>query len=321
MKRPSSVETFKWVLFALVLSSVPACSPGSTASQPAPSGLAVPTPNKSETKDEDPALTERLRTLAQRAGGTVGIAVIHIETGRSVNIESDRRLPLYSVFKMPLAVSVLKDVEEGRLRLDTRIRVTPADIVPGTFENTALWRRPVGKTIKELLQVSISRSDNTSSDKLLQLVGGPESVTRRMRALGYTNIDIHSTIREYVDRREKVNSGSAGDLARLLTELQSGRILKQPELDILRQFMRQAITGQRRLRGDLPAGTEVADKTGSGEAGEATNDVGIIKLPQDRGHLAMAVLISGSKLPVAAQEELIAELARVAYDAYVSRHP
>ena len=72
----------------------------------------------------------------------------------------------------------------------------------------------------------------------------------------------------------------------------------------------------------MPSGTLVADKTGSGEkdavtkVAKATNDVGIITLPSGRGHLAMAVLVSESKLPDAAQEKLIAELARTAYDAY-----
>jgi beta-lactamase class A len=82
--------------------------------------------------------------------------------------------------------------------------------------------------------------------------------------------------------------------------------------------MERATTGAKRLRGDLPAGTQVADKTGTGEAGAVTNDVGIITLPGGRGHLAMAVLLSGSKLSAEEQEKLIAQLARAAYDAHVS---
>ena len=80
--------------------------------------------------------------------------------------------------------------------------------------------------------------------------------------------------------------------------------------------------GWNRLRADLPRGTVVADKTGSGEmdavtkVAKATNDVGIITLPSGRGHLAMAVLVSESTLPDAAQEKLIADLARAAFDAY-----
>jgi beta-lactamase class A len=74
--------------------------------------------------------------------------------------------------------------------------------------------------------------------------------------------------------------------------------------------------GERRLRASLPSGTQVADKTGTGD--NTTNDVGLITLPEGKGHLAMAVLITGPKPSAEAQEKLIAELARIAYDSYVS---
>jgi beta-lactamase class A len=194
--------------------------------------------------------------------------------------------------------------------------------VPGAPENTAIWRKPVDFTIAQLIDVSIARSDNTSSDKLLQLVGGPAKVTERMRSLGLQDLDIHSTIAEFLKNRENPNTGSSEDLANLLVLLHQGKILQPAQQNLLIGSMQRGNIGLRRLRGDLPAGTLVADKTGSSEkdavtgVAKATNDVGIITLPSGRGHLAMAVLVSKSKLPDAAQEKLIAELARAAYDAY-----
>ena len=226
--------------------------------------------------------------------------------------------PLYSVFKLPLAVAVLKNVEERQLVLEKKVRVTPDDVAPGSEFNTDLWRKPGEKTVAELLEFSIMRSDNTSSDKLLEQVGGPGAVTRRMRELGFKNIDIQYTTREFAAHRDKPNTGTASDLAHLLAQLQKGEILQQPQLTLLLGFMTRAMTGgERRLRADLPAGTPVADKTGTGEPGSSTNDVGLITLPEGKGHLAVAVLLSGSKLPVADQEKLIAQLARAAYDSYV----
>lgn len=267
----------------------------------------------------DAGLAERLRKICERAGGAAGVAVIHVETGRSVEVGGAARLPLYSVFKLPLAVAVLKEVEEGRLRVEQQVRVTPAEAAPGWRGNSDLWREPVELTVARLLELSLVRSDNTSSDKLLELVGGPGAVTRRMSALGFHNIDIHYTVREFAARRENPNTGAASDLARLLARLQKGEVLRPPQLTLLLELMGRAVTGLRRLRGGVPAGTPVADKTGTGEDGSAINDVGIITLPGGRGHLAMAVLLSGSKLPEEAQENLIAELARAAYDAHVSR--
>ena len=82
-------------------------------------------------------LEQRLKTICDRAQGTVSLAVVHIESGKTISINGKSQLPLYSVFKLPLAIAVLKDVEENRLRLDQKIHVTPAEIVQGTPENTA----------------------------------------------------------------------------------------------------------------------------------------------------------------------------------------
>ena len=267
-------------------------------------------------------LEQRLKIISDGAQGTVGLSVIHIESGKTISINGNSQLPLYSVFKLPLAIVVLKDVEEKRLRLDQKIHVTPAEIVPGAPGNTALWQKPVDHTIERLIDFSIARSDNTSTDKLLQLAGGPLKVTERMRSLGFHNLDIHSTGAEFVKTRQNPNTGAAEDLAKLLVQLHQGKLLQPAQQNLLIGFMQRATTGLRRLRGDLPSGTVVADKTGSGDkdavtgVANVTNDVGIITLPSGRGHLAMAVLVSGSKLPDAGQEKLIAKLARAAYDAY-----
>ena len=143
-----------------------------------------------------------------------------------------------------------------------------------------------------------------------------------MRSLGFQNFDIHSSSGEFVKTRQNPNTGSADDLAKLLAQLQQGKMLQPAHQNLLIGFMQRATTGLHRLRGDLPKGTLVADKTGSGEkdavtqTAKVTNDVGIVTLPSGRGHLAIAVLVSGSKLPDAAQEKLIADVARAAYDAY-----
>ena len=274
---------------------------------PRPAGRAV-----------DAVLTARLEARCRNASGTIGVAVIHVESGRTAAVQGANRFPLFSVFKLPLAVAVLKDVEKKRLNLDTRVRFTGSDVVPGSAANSNLWRRPVERTVRELLELSLVRSDNTSSDRLLHLVGGPTAVTRRMRSLGLRNIEVRYSVREFLASRGKHNMGSPADLARLLARIQEGQVLNPPQQTLLLGLMTRATTGLRRLRGKLPAGTPVADKTGSGRPGQGTHDVGLITLPGGKGHLAMAVLVTGSRSPTRKQEDLIAELARLVYDWYVS---
>src|SRR5688572_7658127 len=181
------------VLTLLLISTLgAACSRSTTTaevrnSNESPSPVASVAQNQPRGLEE---LEERLKAICDRAGGTVGLSLIHIESGKTISINGKSQLSLYSVFKLPLAIAVLKDVEENRLRLDQKIHVTPAEIVQGAPGNTALWQKPVDVTVERLIEVSIALSDNTSTDKLLQLVGGPPKVSERLRSLGFQNIDI-----------------------------------------------------------------------------------------------------------------------------------
>jgi beta-lactamase class A len=80
-------------------------------------------------------LSERFKAVCERAGGACAVASVHVETGLAAAYGGERALPLYSVFKLPLAVAVLKEVEEGRLRLDQKVRVEADDVAPGVKSN------------------------------------------------------------------------------------------------------------------------------------------------------------------------------------------
>src|SRR5205814_4162084 len=83
----------------------------------------------------------------------------------------------------------------------------------------------------------------------------------------------------------------------LLAALQSKRKLSAESQTLLLKLMTESIPGAKRLKGELPAGTVVAHKTGTGGTQNgitsATNDIGIITLPDAR-HLAVAAFISDS---------------------------
>ena len=64
-----------------------------------------------------------------------------------------------------------------------------------------------------------------------------------------------------------------------------------------------------------PASVELAHKTGS--LGGVVNDVGIITLPGDAGHVAIAVMSKRTRVPVADVERTIAHIARYAYDYFL----
>ena len=255
---------------------------------------------------------QQLAKIAERSGGRVGFWARHVESGRTMARAGTEQFPLYSVVKLPLAVVVLKDVETGTLRLDQRVSVRREDVAAGSAGNAERWEDvPKMVSLRELLEFSLVDSDNTSCDKLLELVGGPAALTRRLNAMGLTEMKVEISMKEITRHRNHPNIATPNTVAQLLAGLQEGKILRPAERKVLFDMMRKARTGPYRLRAGVPAGTEVLHKTGTGS--DTVNDVGLLTLPGKQGHIAIAVMVTDSKLPTRDQERIIADVASTIY--------
>jgi beta-lactamase class A len=76
--------------------------------------------------------------------------------------------------------------------------------------------------------------------------------------------------------------------------------------------MKRCRTGAGRIKGLLPPNTTVAHKTGT--IGGVVDDVGIMYLPDEAGHVAIAVLSKQTRATDVEVERAIAQIARYAYD-------
>jgi beta-lactamase class A len=302
------------------------------------------------------ALEERFRTIAATAGGTVGVSVLHLESGRGASLHGNERFPMASVFKLAVAVELSARSDRGAVRLDQKIALAPADMRGGTPLAEKAPNGGITLTVGELLEAMLVDSDNTAVDVLLPLAGGPEVITAQLDAAGLGDIRVDrseleltfdalgvasppprstrslATIGKAIDsvpepaRREAFDrfladprdTATPNALVQLLRQIAEGRRLTPESRDRLLALMTRTRPGPARLKGQLPAGTPVAHRTGtgadSGRANICTNDVGIVTLPGGRGRLAIAVLIKGSDRSLAAREKAIAAIARAAYD-------
>jgi beta-lactamase class A len=103
-------------------------------------------------------------------------------------------------------------------------------------------------------------------------------------------------------------------MAGLLEKIYARKLHKPETADLLLDIMRRCQTGEARIKGILPPDTTVAHKTGS--IGGSVNDVGIVTLPADAGHVVMALFVKeGSKPEVS--ERAIAQIARAVYDYFL----
>jgi len=81
------------------------------------------------------------------------------------------------------------------------------------------------------------------------------------------------------------------------------------------KLAKRCLTGNGRIRGLLPPNTTVFNKTGT--INKVMNDVGIVKLPGDAGHIVVVIFIKDTKLGDDEREKTIAHIARSLYDYFL----
>ena len=87
-------------------------------------------------------LEAQVASLAKVSRGTVGVAVVHLETGRSVYLNRGEAFPMASTFKVPIAVQFLSRIDRSEVRLDSMIAIQPGDLHPGSGTLTELFNQP-----------------------------------------------------------------------------------------------------------------------------------------------------------------------------------
>jgi beta-lactamase class A len=301
-------------------------------------------------------LEREIARLSKNSGGVVGATAIHIETGRRVSLNGTARFPMASTYKVPIAVQLLARVDKGEVKLDQMVEIKQADLHPGSGTLTDLFNRPgVALSVRNLLELMLLISDNSATDVTLRLAGGGDVVTAKMRALGIDGITVSGSTAEMIaawigaklppeekwtpeafdkafeavtpDEQKAAmkkfdadprNTSTPDGMADLLVKIQRKELHKAETAELLLDIMRRCRTGNARLKGLLPADTTVAHKTGT--IGGTTNDVGIITLPDNAGHIAIAAFVKSSEKEVAARERAIAEIARAVHDFFLF-HP
>ena len=266
------------------------------------------------------SLHARIARAAAPARGRVGAAVALLGTDEVVTFGAGGRHPMQSVFKLPLAMTVLDAVDRGALRLDQTVRVTPADFVSPRQHSPLRDANPGGvtRTLADLLRAAASESDGTAADVLLGLGGGPAAVTAYVRGLGVEGLTVAVTEKDMGrdSQAQHQNWATPEGAVAVLRALDEGRGVSAQGRAHLLRLLTETPTGPNRIRGRLPEGTPVAHKTGSSRTlngvTAATNDIGIVTLPDGR-RLAVAVFVSESPADDATRERVIADVALAAY--------
>lgn len=269
-------------------------------------------------------LRQQVRTIAAQAQGRVSTACWLAGSNLNCDMNAHGHPPMQSVFKLPLAIAVLHQVEQGKFKLDQPVRFFPSDrILPRAY--SPLWDKypnaNVDVPLRELLQLAVSQSDNVAADILLRLAGGPAVVKRYIGSLGihgFHLVDNENALHHHVELQYRNWFEPAGAV-QLLRIIDQRSPLNAADTALLRDFM-TAPAEKTRVGAELPPGTPVEHKTGTSDVdnglAHATNDIALITPPDGR-KLAVAVFVTDSRADEATRYRVMAEIGKAAYDAAV----
>lgn len=304
-------------------------------------------------------LSDALRRVAAGAPGTLGVRVVHVERGVARGVSEDDRFPMMSVYKLPIAVHVLRQSQSGVLDLSKRLTLEAADRRPGfsPLARTIEERGPQVLSLRDLLSAIVRVSDNTASDRLLREAGGPAAVAATLRELRIDGVDVSRYELEFaadyygvpipspysLDRfAESVERASTASRRRaaakylsdtrdtasprgfadLLTRLVRGELLNKENTEWLVSEMSEMHTRDTRLRAGLPEGTFAALRPGTSgetEGVRAAHNDTGIVRLPDGSHLVIVALMKGARGPEGERDAVLAQVARVAYEWAVAR--
>jgi len=207
-----------------------------------------PTPTPAHEKE-----IEEIKNLTANLKGAYGVFVQDLATGESYGLNAKEIFTAASLIKLPVLLTLYKEVEGGNLTLDTKYVLKAADKRGGAG---SIQYKPAGTvyTYRQMAQLMGKQSDNTAFNVFSNVLR-EEKIQMVVNDLGMKNTSF------------KDNKTTPEDIGLFFYKFYTQNILIRDNRDELLSFITDTIY-EDRIPAGVPKGTKVAHKIG--------NEIGVI---------------------------------------------
>jgi beta-lactamase class A len=282
----------------------------------------------------------------------LGVGMTNLESGETFVFNGDRRFPMQSVFKLPLAAAVLAEVDAGRALFTESFYLLEGQLSPAFSPIAAAWPGRRQYTLKELFETLVIDSDNTAADVLMKRIGGPGAVTAWLTASHVPELRVDRYERElqpdvygmpsfrpgwlkgdgFQRSLEAVppatrmaamrtymadprDTATPRGMLEFLMMLDRQELVSPTSTKLLIQLMGRTSRGNERIKAGLPKDAFLAHRPGTSgvDQGISTAHNDVgVFTLADRRSYALAVFLSGSTQDDPGRDRIIAEVTRAA---------
>jgi beta-lactamase class A len=197
------------------------------------------------------ALQANIERTTKSVNATWGIYIKSLETGEEIALDADRTMETMSTIKVPLMIEAFEQIKAGKFALSDKYTFAAEESRGGTGIIRSLQPGAV-LTVKDLLTLMIIVSDNTATDVIYRMVGGPDAVNRRMDAMGLKITrsqtiarDWFAALREaptveqfYREGKHPFGLSTPREMGKLLEMMERGQLVDKPSSDLMLEMMR-----------------------------------------------------------------------------------
>lgn len=253
-------------------------------------------------------LQSQVHTMSKQPKLYLGAFAVEPSTGRYVSVRGEESFAAASMIKVPVLVKLLLAMDNKEVSIDEVLDLRP-DLIGGG-SGFLQWRKPWSKvTLKEAMETMIIFSDNTSTNLIIDRLGGIDVCNKEFERWGLKQTTIHNWLPDL----EGTNRTSPHDLVSILARVDKGDVLSAEGRERMLAIMEKTRI-KTLLPFGLPPGAKIAHKTG--DIGSLVGDCGIIDSPDGRRFIACVQVARPHNDRRA--NELIRQVSKVLYSGIVS---
>jgi len=227
----------------------------------------------------------------------------------SLNHKHNQEITAASLLKLPILAVTFYSIAQERISLDQTILIKGGDIAGGSGKLKTM-KLPYSLKLSQLLEFMISYSDNTATNKLIDILGF-DYINQTFQKLGLKKTVLNRKMMDFSQRKRGVeNYTSASDISLILERIYDRRLINKQFSELALKFLKEQKVNDRLPR-YLPQGIIVAHKTGL-ERG-VVHDAGIVFVPG--ADYIICVLVQGQK-DYRKAKKFIAQTSRLTYNLY-----
>lgn len=253
------------------------------------------------------AFRERVLHIIQSTDAVIGLTLINLSSGETLNVNENVQFTQASVIKLQILLELFNQAKQGKVTLDDPLMFQEKDIVGGSGILQMLTPGKVNMTIRDIAVLMVIESDNTATNMIIDLLG-MENVNRTLEDLGFTQTKLQRKMMDntaWMANRENISTPK--ETAHLLQMIYTGSVLDPKSCDEILQILSIPKPGY--IKAQLPDYIRVAHKTG--EVDGVLNDAGIVYL--ENSPFIMCIMVNWLA-DINEAQEAIAQIALITFN-------